>query len=68
MSVVRKQNEIDVYVSEQDKKMIVITEIEGHFNEREGVYEDSLIGIDVNHIDAVIEALTQCKKQILEQG
>ncbi|MDR7655518.1 hypothetical protein [Acinetobacter junii] len=67
MPLIRKQNEIDVYANPEEK-FVSICEVDGHFNQREGEFEDAIINIDVTHIDAVIAALQKCKAEILQGG
>lgn len=64
MTLIRKQNAIDVFAS-KDGQYVVITEEEGYFNEQNGEHVDIYIGIDMAHIDAVIEALQKAKAEIL---
>lgn len=64
MTTIRKQNAIDIFAS-QDGQFIVITEEEGFFNEHNGENVDIHIGIDIAHIDTVIEALQKAKEEIL---
>ena len=66
MTIIRKQNAIDVYAAE-DGQYIVICEEEGFFNERDGEHVDVFINIDIAHIDSIIEALQAAKKEILDR-
>jgi len=66
MTLIRKQNAIDVYAA-QDGSFAVISEEDGHYDAREGDYSDTYINIDVAHIDAVVEALQRVKEEILER-
>jgi len=66
MRVVKSQNAIDIYPAKEDS-FIVISEENGFFNERDGEYSDVYINIDVAHIDSVIQALQNAKKEILER-
>ncbi len=66
MTLIRKQNAIDVYAA-QNGNFVVISEEDGHYDAREGEFSDTYINIDVAHIDIVIEALHQAKKEILER-
>lgn len=64
MQVIPKQNEIEIYADAKDK-YVTICETDGYFNQYDGKYEDVCININVNYIDAVIEALQESKKKIL---
>lgn len=66
MTLIRKQNAIDVYAAKEDR-FVVIHEEDGFFNERDGESIDVYINIDVAHIDSVIDALQKAKKEILER-
>jgi len=66
MALIRKQNEIDVYANPEEK-FVTICEVEGHFDQHNGGYENAFINIDVAHIDTVITALQNAKKEILDQ-
>ncbi|MFW1807616.1 hypothetical protein ACG9Z8_06460 [Acinetobacter ursingii] len=63
MPLIRKQNEVDVYVN-QEHKCVTISETDGFFNERDGSLEDIYINIDFAHIDTIISALQKCKAEI----
>ena len=65
MAIIRKQNEIDVYAN-IDNQFVTISEVDGHFDQHGGGYEDSFVNIDVDHIDTVIAALQKCKAEILQ--
>lgn len=64
MPLILKQNAIDVYVAENDP-LIIISEEDGHFNEKDGGLSEARIGISVAYIDVLIEALQQAKEIIL---
>ena len=67
MAIIRKQNEIDVSVN-QEEMFVIIRETEGHFNQHNGDFGDAIIAIDVAHVDAVIAALQKCKAEILQSS
>lgn len=64
MTLIRKQNAIDVYAAGSEPS-IIISEEDGHYNEKEGEFSDTAIAIDIIHIDAVIQALQKAKEEVL---
>lgn len=66
MTLIRKQNAIDVYPA-QDGRFVVIHEEDGFYIPENGESIDVYINIDVAHIDSVIEALQAAKKEILDR-
>lgn len=64
MTLIPKQNAIDVYADE-NKPSIYIFEENGHYDEREGEFSDTVIEINVAHIDVIIQALQTAKEEIL---
>lgn len=65
MPLIKQQNAIDVFASKEDRS-IIITEEKGFYNDRNGELEDIHVTIDVAHIDTIINALQNAKKEILE--
>lgn len=65
MTIIRPQNAIDVSVSKEERQ-IIITEENAYFNEQNGEVDDVHVTIDVAHIDTIINALQNAKKEILE--
>lgn len=67
MTVIKKQNAIDVYAA-KDGNFVVISEENGFIiNERDDQYADVYINIDVAHIDSIIKALQNAKNEIIER-
>ncbi|EXF56015.1 hypothetical protein J502_2884 [Acinetobacter sp. 1294596] len=64
MALIPQQNAIDVYASKEDRS-ITITEEKGFFNNQNGELEDAHVTIDVAHVDTIIRALEEARKQIL---
>jgi hypothetical protein len=68
MTVIRKQNAIEVYAAKSGN-FVVISEENGFIiNERDDQYADVYINIDVAHIDSIIEALQNAKNEIIERA
>lgn len=66
MALIPKQNEIDVYLSE-DKTSVMISEEAAIYVECNGDLQDAIVEIPLNHIETVVNALLRCKKEA-EQG
>ncbi len=64
MTLIPKQNAIDIYADE-NKPSVYIFEENGHYDEKEGEFSDTVIEINATHIDVVIEALQRAKEEIL---
>ncbi|MGE8541927.1 MAG: hypothetical protein ACN6NX_11520 [Acinetobacter sp.] len=64
MTLIKKQNAIDVYAGENNSSVYILEE-NGHYNEKEGEFSDAIIEINSIHIDAIIEALQAAKQEIL---
>lgn len=67
MTLIPKQNAVDVYADETNPSVYIFEE-NGHYNERDGEFSDTIIEISSVHIDAVIEALQRAKQEILNRN
>lgn len=64
-TIIRKQNEINVYVEEGQ---ICIQENDAVYNGAVGMHVDAVVRIDIAHVDDLIEGLKKIRQEIALEG